>query len=121
MSNKCRWRTSPRDLQRGPGGGGDARKVVFSGVGKTMAEMRLALDAGILCFNVESAAELERLNEVAASMGKVAPGSLRVNPDVDAKTHPYISTGLKQSKFGAASDEGLMLYRKASGLPAQRG
>ena len=90
------------ELQRVLAAGGDARKVVFSGVGKSVAEMRLALDAGILCFNVESAAELERLNEVAGNMGKVAPVSLRVNPDVDAKTHPYISTGLKQNKFGVA-------------------
>jgi len=80
------------ELQRVLAAGGDARKVVFSGVGKSVAEMRMALDAGILCFNVESAAELDRLNEVADSMCKVAPISLRVNPDVDAKTHPYIST-----------------------------
>ena len=105
------------ELQRVLAAGGDARKVVFSGVGKTVAEMRLALDAGILCFNVESAAELERLNEVAASMGKVAPVSLRVNPDVDAKTHPYISTGLKQSKFGVAYDEAIALYCRARDLP----
>jgi diaminopimelate decarboxylase len=96
--------------------GGAANKVVFSGVGKTEAEMRLALDAGILCFNVESAAELDRLNHVAASMGKIAPISLRVNPDVDAKTHPYISTGLKQNKFGVAYTEALALYRKAAGM-----
>ncbi|MDD5383513.1 MAG: diaminopimelate decarboxylase [Gallionella sp.] len=105
------------ELQRVLAAGGDARKVVFSGVGKTVAEMRLALDAGILCFNVESAAELERLNEVAGNMGKVAPVSLRVNPDVDAKTHPYISTGLKQSKFGVAYGEAIALYRRARDLP----
>ena len=98
------------ELQRVLAAGGDARKVVFSGVGKSVAEMRMALEAGILCFNVESAAELERLNEVAGSMGKVAPVSLRVNPDVDAKTHPYISTGLRQNKFGVAYGEALTLY-----------
>ena len=104
------------ELQRVLAAGGDARKVVFSGVGKTKAEMRMALDADILCFNVESGAELERLNEVAASMGKVAAISLRVNPDVDAKTHPYISTGLKQNKFGVAYDNAIALYRKARSL-----
>ena len=104
------------ELQRVLAAGGEARKVVFSGVGKTVAEMRMALAADILCFNVESAAELERLNEVAAGMGKVAAISLRVNPDVDAKTHPYISTGLKQNKFGVAYTEAIALYRKARGL-----
>ncbi|MBI5429161.1 MAG: diaminopimelate decarboxylase [Nitrosomonadales bacterium] len=108
------------ELQRVLAAGGDARKVVFSGVGKTVAEMRMALDADILCFNVESAAELDRLNEVAGSMGKVAAISLRVNPDVDAKTHPYISTGLKQNKFGVAYTEALALYRKAAALPHLR-
>jgi diaminopimelate decarboxylase len=101
------------ELKRVLAAGGDARKVVFSGVGKTVAEMRIALDANILCFNVESSAELDRLNEVAGSMGKVAAISLRVNPDVDAKTHPYISTGLKQNKFGVAYTEAIALYRKA--------
>jgi diaminopimelate decarboxylase len=96
--------------------GGSANKVVFSGVGKSEAEMRAALEAGILCFNVESAPELDRLNAVARSMGKVAPISLRVNPDVDAKTHPYISTGLKQNKFGVAYTEALAIYRKAAGM-----
>ncbi|MFZ3019135.1 MAG: diaminopimelate decarboxylase [Gallionella sp.] len=104
------------ELQRVIAAGGDVGKVVFSGVGKSVAEMRMALDAGILCFNVESAAELERLNEVAGSMGKVAPISLRVNPNVDAKTHPYISTGLKQNKFGVAYDEAVALYRRARDL-----
>src|SRR3990167_9612764 len=104
------------ELQRVLAAGGDARKVVFSGVGKSIAEMRMALEAGILCFNVESAAELERLNDVAGSMGKVAPVSLRVNPDVDAKTHPYISTGLKQNKFGVAYGEAIALYREARDL-----
>lgn len=105
------------ELQRVLAAGGDARKVVFSGVGKSIAEMRMALEADILCFNVESAAELERLNEVAGSLGKVAPVSLRVNPDVDAKTHPYISTGLRQNKFGVAYGDALALYRKARALP----
>lgn len=105
------------ELQRVLAAGGDASKVVFSGVGKSVAEMRMALEAGILCFNVESAPELERLNEVAGSMGKVAPISLRVNPNVDAKTHPYISTGLKQNKFGVAYDEAIALYRRARDLP----
>ncbi|MDP2804329.1 MAG: diaminopimelate decarboxylase, partial [Gallionellaceae bacterium] len=104
------------ELQRVLAAGGYANKVVFSGVGKTEAEMRLALDVGILCFNVESAAELDRLNAVAGSMGKIAPISLRVNPDVDAKTHPYISTGLKQNKFGVAYTEAVALYRKASSM-----
>ena len=108
------------ELQRVLAAGGDARKTVFSGVGKSVAEMRMALDAGILCFNVESAAELDRLDEVAGSMGKIAPISLRVNPDVDAKTHPYISTGLKQNKFGVAYGEALALYRKARALPHLR-
>ena len=108
------------ELQRVLAAGGDARKVVFSGVGKTVAEMRMALDANILCFNVESAAEIDRLNEVAAAMGKVAAISLRVNPDVDAKTHPYISTGLKQNKFGVAYTEAIALYRRANSLPHLR-
>jgi diaminopimelate decarboxylase len=108
------------ELQRVLAAGGDARKVVFSGVGKTAAEMRRALEEDILCFNVESSAELDRLNEVAGDMGKVASISLRVNPDVDAKTHPYISTGLKQNKFGVAYTEALALYRKAQRLPHLR-
>ena len=105
------------ELQRALAAGGDPRKIVFSGVGKTAAEMKQALDAGILCFNVESAPELERLNEVAGSVGKKAPVSLRVNPNVDAKTHPYISTGLKENKFGVAYEEALALYRHAAALP----
>jgi diaminopimelate decarboxylase len=105
------------ELQRVLAAGGDARKVVFSGVGKTVAEMRMALQADILCFNVESAAELDRLDEIACSMGKIASISLRVNPDVDAKTHPYISTGLKQNKFGVAYTEAIALYRKAQAMP----
>lgn len=105
------------ELQRVLAAGADAKKVVFSGVGKTAAEMKLALDAGIFCFNVESAAELERLNEVAGECGKKAPVSLRVNPNVDPKTHPYISTGLKEAKFGVAYDDALALYRRAAALP----
>ncbi len=108
------------ELQRVLAAGGAAHKVMFSGVGKTVAEMRLALDAEILCFNVESEAELERLNEVARSMGCTAPISLRVNPDVDANTHPYIATGLKQNKFGVGYFESLVLYRKAVELPHLR-
>ncbi|HWU34970.1 MAG TPA: diaminopimelate decarboxylase [Methylovorus sp.] len=105
------------ELARVLAAGGDASKVVFSGVGKTADEMRAALKAGIFCFNVESAAELERLNEVAGSMGKIAPVSLRVNPNVDAKTHPYISTGLKNNKFGVAYEQSLALYQQAAAMP----
>ncbi|MGZ9897201.1 diaminopimelate decarboxylase [Shewanella gaetbuli] len=97
--------------------GGDPKKVVFSGVGKTDAEMAQALEAGIYCFNVESSAEVERLNEVAGQLGKVAPVSLRVNPDVDAGTHPYISTGLKENKFGIAMDEAEQVFARAVSLP----
>ena len=105
------------ELQRVLAAGADAGKVVFSGVGKTEAEMEQALNAGILCFNVESAAELERLDAVAGRLGKRAPISLRVNPDVDPKTHPYISTGLKTAKFGVPIDHALALYEKAAALP----
>jgi len=105
------------ELARVLAAGGDARQVVFSGVGKSRAEMRAALDAGILCFNVESAAELEMLNEVAGAAGRRAPVSLRVNPDVDPKTHPYISTGLKSAKFGVPFEAALPLYRRAAALP----
>ena len=108
------------ELARVIAAGGDPRKVVFSGVGKTAAEMRQALQAGILCFNVESAAELELLNRVAGELGVTAPVSLRVNPDVDAKTHPYIATGLKENKFGVAYDEALATYRRARELPHLR-
>src|SRR6185436_6932333 len=90
------------ELSRVLAAGGDPRKVVFSGVGKTEAEIEQALRAGILCLNLESEAELERVDAVAARLGVRAPVAFRVNPDVDAKTHPYISTGLKQSKFGVA-------------------
>ena len=105
------------ELARVLAAGGDASKVVFSGVGKTEDEMRQALDAGILCFNVESESELERLNEIAGEMGLRAPVSFRVNPDVDPKTHPYISTGLKGNKFGIAYTDAVRLYCKARDLP----
>lgn len=104
------------ELARVAAAGGDPAKTVFSGVGKTAAEMRAALDAGILCFNVESEPELERLDAVAREAGRVAPVSFRVNPDVDPKTHPYISTGLKETKFGVAWDDALPLYRRARGM-----
>lgn len=104
------------ELQRVLAAGGDARKVVFSGVGKTVTEMRMALEADVLCFNVESSAELVRLNGIAKELDKIARISLRVNPDVDAKTHPYISTGLKQNKFGVAYGEAIELYRSARGM-----
>lgn len=96
--------------------GGDPAKVIFSGVGKRQEEMRAALMAGIHCFNVESESELARLNRVADELGVVAPVSLRVNPNVDAKTHPYISTGLKENKFGIAHDQALRVYREAAGM-----
>lgn len=105
------------ELARVLAAGGSPYRVVFSGVGKSRDEMRQALEAGIRCFNVESAAELERLNEVAGGLGRLAPIALRVNPDVDPKTHPYISTGLKSNKFGVAFDEALTLYRRAASLP----
>ena len=105
------------ELARVLAAGGDPKKVVFSGVGKTEVEMKAALNAGIFCFNVESASELKRLNQVALSMGKVAPVSLRVNPNVDAKTHPYISTGLKNNKFGVAYEEALGIYEQAASMP----
>ena len=108
------------ELARVIAAGGDPRKVVFSGVGKTAAEMRQALQAGIRCFNVESAAELELLDRVAGELGVTAPVSLRVNPDVDAKTHPYIATGLKENKFGVAYDEAPATYRRARELPHLR-
>lgn len=108
---------SAGELQRALAAGADPRKIVFSGVGKTREEMVFALKTGILCFNIESAPELERLNEVAGSLGVRAPISLRVNPNVDAKTHPYISTGLKENKFGVAYDDALSIYRRAASLP----
>ncbi len=105
------------ELARVLAAGGDAARVVFSGVGKSPDEMRAALTAGILCFNVESASELATLNDVAGSMGRRAPVSLRVNPDVDPKTHPYIATGLRNTKFGIPFEEALPLYRRARDLP----
>lgn len=105
------------ELERALRAGVEPAKVIFSGVGKTRAEMRLALEAGIGCFNVESLPELDVLSEVAADMGLRAPVSLRVNPDVDAKTHPYISTGLKGNKFGIAHTDALAAYRHAAALP----
>ena len=105
------------ELARVVAAGGNPGKVVFSGVGKTAGEMRAALEAGILCFNVESVSELHRLNRVAGEMGKRAPVSFRVNPDVDPKTHPYISTGLKENKFGVPIADAPALYRLASSLP----
>ena len=104
------------ELARVQASGGKPQNIVFSGVGKSEAEMEAALAAGILCFNVESAAELRVLDAVAGRMGRVAPVSLRVNPDVDPKTHPYIATGLKDSKFGVAIAEAPALYRHAAGL-----
>ena len=108
------------ELARVLAAGGSAAKTVFSGVGKTEAEMRGALEAGVLCFNVESEGELARLAAVARSMGKIAPVSLRINPDVDPKTHPYVATGLRESKFGIPYDAALPLYRKAVKLPELR-
>jgi diaminopimelate decarboxylase len=108
---------SAGELTRVLQAGGVASKIVFSGVGKSRAEMALALDVGVGCFNVESAAELEALSAEATRLNKTAPISLRVNPDVDAKTHPYISTGLKENKFGIAIDDALALYQKAHSLP----
>lgn len=105
------------ELARVLAAGGDASKIVFSGVGKSREEMRAALEAGIHCFNVESASELNHLSEVAGAVGRRAPVSLRVNPDVDARTHPYISTGLKSSKFGVAFGDAFELYRRAASLP----
>ncbi len=111
------------ELERVLAAGADPSRVVFSGVGKRPDEMRLALLAGsvgVRCFNVESLAELDTLDAVARSLGRVAPVSLRVNPDVDAGTHPYISTGLKGNKFGIAHDEAVAAYRRAAALPGLR-
>ncbi len=105
------------ELARVLAAGGDPQKIVFSGVGKNADEMRSALNAGIFCFNVESASELNRLNQVAGEMGKIAPVSLRVNPNVDAKTHPYISTGLKNNKFGVAFEDAIAVYEQAAAMP----
>ncbi len=111
---------SEGELERVLAAGGDPNKIVFSGVGKKEHEMRRALEAGIHCFNVESEGELERLNRVAGEIGRHAPISLRVNPDVDAKTHPYISTGLKENKFGIPMGQALRVYRRAAELPHLR-
>lgn len=108
------------ELERVIAAGGDPAKVIFSGVGKTRAEMRQALRAGILCFNVESEAELEVLSEVAVTESTTAPVSIRVNPNVDPKTHPYISTGLKGNKFGVAHERTLAAYQRAAALPGLR-
>ena len=105
------------ELKRALAAGGDPKKIVFSGVGKSVEEMEFAINTGILCFNVESAPELDRLNEVAGRLGKKAPISFRVNPNVDPKTHPYISTGLKKNKFGVAYEDALALYQRAATLP----
>ena len=105
------------ELERVIKAGGDPRKVVFSGVGKQHHEMQRALQVGIHCFNVESLAELEQLNSVASELGMVAPVSLRINPDVDPKTHPYISTGLKANKFGIAHQDAIAAYQCAHALP----
>ncbi|HEX5373302.1 MAG TPA: diaminopimelate decarboxylase [Aquabacterium sp.] len=108
---------SAGELARVLAAGGEATKVVFSGVGKTRAEMKTAIEAGVKCFNVESTAELEVLSQVAQSLGQVARVSLRVNPDVDAGTHPYISTGLKGNKFGIAHEVAVATYQRAAQLP----
>ena len=104
------------ELERVIAAGGDPAKIVFSGVGKKPGEMARALELGIHCFNLESATELEVLNTVAGTMGVVAPVSVRVNPDVDARTHPYISTGLRENKFGVSVEEALLVYQRAAGL-----
>ena len=108
------------ELQRVLAAGGNAGKVIFSGVGKSRDEIKLALEVGVKCFNVESLPELDRINEVAAEMGQTAAISLRINPDVDAQTHPYISTGLKENKFGIAFVDAMGAYRHAAALPNLR-
>lgn len=104
------------ELQRVLQAGGDPAKVIFSGLGKSEAEINMALEKGIHCFNVESEAELERINAIATARGVRAPISLRVNPDVDAGTHPYISTGLKENKFGIAAETAMEVYRRAANM-----
>ena len=108
---------SQGELERVLAAGGEASKVVFSGVAKSRAEIMRALEVDIRCFNVESIAELHHINQIAGEMGKIAPISLRVNPDVDAHTHPYISTGLKENKFGVSVDEAREVYKLAATLP----
>lgn len=105
------------ELERVLAAGGDPSSVIFSGLGKTVAEIQQALQAQIHCFNVESSAELDRINEVALGLGLQAPISVRVNPDVDAGTHPYISTGLKENKFGISSEEAIEVYQRAAEMP----
>ena len=105
------------ELARVLAAGGDAAKTIFSGVGKSEAEIEFALNAGVKCFNMESIPEINRIQKVAARLGKVAPVSLRVNPDVDAKTHPYISTGLKENKFGVSVEQAREVYKLAATLP----
>ena len=111
---------SQGELERVLEAGGEASKVVFSGVAKSRVEIMRALEVGIRCFNVESIAELHHINQIAGEMGKIAPISLRVNPDVDAHTHPYISTGLKENKFGVSVDEAREVYKLAATLPHVR-
>ena len=111
---------SQGELERVLEAGGEASKVVFSGVAKSRAEIMRALEVGIRCFNVESVAELHHINQIAGEMRKIAPISLRVNPDVDAHTHPYISTGLKENKFGVSVDEAREVYKLAATLPHVR-
>ena len=108
---------SQGELERVLAAGGDAGKVVFSGVAKSRQEIARALEVNIRCFNVESEAELLRINQIAGEMGKIAPISLRVNPDVDAHTHPYISTGLKENKFGVSVEQAREVYKLATTLP----
>ena len=108
---------SQGELERVLAAGGDAAKVVFSGVAKSHQEIARALEVNIRCFNVESEAELLRINQIAGDMGKIAPISLRVNPDVDAHTHPYISTGLKENKFGVSVEQAREVYKLAATLP----
>ena len=108
---------SQGELERVLAAGGDAAKVVFSGVAKSHQEIARALEVNIRCFNVESEAELLRINQIAGEMGKIAPISLRVNPDVDAHTHPYISTGLKENKFGVSVEQAREVYKVAATLP----
>ena len=108
---------SQGELERVLAAGGDAAKVVFSGVAKSRQEIACALEVNIRCFNVESEAELLRINQIAGEMGKIAPISLRVNPDVDAHTHPYISTGLKENKFGVSVEQAREVYKLAATLP----
>jgi len=111
---------SEGELRRVLAAGGDPKRVIFSGVGKTAEEMRFALETGLACFNVESVPELELLSKVASELGLEAPVSLRVNPDVDAQTHPYISTGLKENKFGIDIETAVSAYEKAKALPGIR-